>query len=89
MAITLDPAIEQRIQQELAAGEFREPSELLSHALDLLAAERTDIAARRTRLLARLDESCAQADRGEGFSEEELRDRMAQRRANHPLSRPA
>jgi hypothetical protein len=43
---------------------------------------------RHRALLARLAESCAQADRGEGYTEEELRVRMAERRANQPLAPP-
>ena len=39
IAITLDAAIEQRIQQQLGHGAFREPTELL--ALDLVEAEAT------------------------------------------------
>jgi predicted transcriptional regulator len=86
MAITLDDDLEQRIQRQLDRGAFREPAELLAHALDLVEAE---IDARRTAWVARLEESCAQADRGEGYTEEELRARMAERRANQPLSRTA
>jgi predicted transcriptional regulator len=88
MVITLDPATEQRLQQQLASGRFREPAELLAHALDLVEAE-AEFDARRRALLARLEESCAQADRGEGYNEEELRARMAERRANQPLARTA
>jgi predicted transcriptional regulator len=88
MAITLDDAIEQRIQRQLERGAFREPAELLAHALDLVDAE-AEFDARRTAWIARLEESCAQADRGEGYTEEELRARMAERRANQPLSRTA
>lgn len=80
MAITLDSATEQKVQQELAKGRFDGPSELIAHALDLVAAERHELSSRREVLLRRLEESCAQADRGEGFGEEELRARMAERR---------
>jgi Arc/MetJ-type ribon-helix-helix transcriptional regulator len=88
MAITLDAAIEQRIQHQLDRGAFREPAELLAHALDLVEAE-AELDQRRTEWIARLEESCAQADRGEGYTEEELRTRMAERRADQPLSRTA
>jgi Arc/MetJ-type ribon-helix-helix transcriptional regulator len=86
MAMTVDPTIEQRIQRQLDRGAFREPAELLAHALDLVEAE-TEFDARHKALLARLTESCAQADRGEGYTEEELRVRMAERRARQPLDR--
>jgi Arc/MetJ-type ribon-helix-helix transcriptional regulator len=88
MAITLDPAIEQRIQQQLDRGAFREPAELLAHALDLVEAE-AEFDQRRTEWVARLEQSCAQADRGEGYTEEEHRARMAELRASQPLSRTA
>jgi Arc/MetJ-type ribon-helix-helix transcriptional regulator len=88
MAITLDSAIEQRIQHQLDRGVFREPAELLAHALDLVEAE-AEVDKRRTEWIGRLEQSCAQADRGEGYSEEELRARMARRRVDQPLSRTA
>jgi Arc/MetJ-type ribon-helix-helix transcriptional regulator len=86
MAITLDATTEQRIQRQLDRGAFREPAELLAHALDLVEAE-AEFDARHKALLARLTESCAQADRGEGYTEEELRVRMAERRTRQPLDR--
>jgi Arc/MetJ-type ribon-helix-helix transcriptional regulator len=88
MVITLDATTEQRIQRQIDRGAFREPVELLAHALDLVEAE-AEFDARHRALLARLAESCAQADRGEGYTEEELRVRMAERRANQPLARTA
>jgi Arc/MetJ-type ribon-helix-helix transcriptional regulator len=88
MAITLDADLEQRIQRQLDRGAFREPAELLAHALDLVEAE-AEFDARRTAWVARLEQSCSQADRGEGYTEEELRARMAERRADQPLSRTA
>jgi hypothetical protein len=86
MAITLDATTEQRILRQLDRGAFREPAELLAHALDLVEAE-AEFDTRHRALLARLAESCAQADRGEGYTEEELRVRMAERRAKQPLDR--
>ncbi|MEO7030057.1 MAG: hypothetical protein ABI147_11710 [Acidobacteriaceae bacterium] len=80
MALTLDSVIEQRIQRELARGTYSEPAEVLSHALDLLEAEREDRATRRVHILSELEESIAQADRGEGYNEDQLRARMAARR---------
>jgi antitoxin ParD1/3/4 len=81
MTLTLDPATEQLLQQELATGRYREPSELIAHALDLVKAERADLVTRRAEIIARLEESIAQADRGEGVTGEELRARLAARRA--------
>jgi len=39
MAIILDPQTEERIQRQLDCGAFREPAELLAHALDLVEAD--------------------------------------------------
>ena len=39
MAITLDPATEQRIQRELDRGHYASPAEVIAQALDLLEAE--------------------------------------------------
>jgi predicted transcriptional regulator len=89
MAITLDSATEQRLLQEMAAGHFAQPSELIAHALDLVEAERQDLNARRAQIIARLKESCEQAERGEGYTEEELRERMAKLRQRHALAKTA
>jgi Arc/MetJ-type ribon-helix-helix transcriptional regulator len=84
MTLTLDPATEARLQRELANGQYNEPSELLAHALDLIEAERTDLAVRRTQIIARLEESIAQGERGEVYTETQVRARMATLRAAHP-----
>jgi Arc/MetJ-type ribon-helix-helix transcriptional regulator len=81
MSLVLDPATEQRIQRELARGVYSEPTEVIAHALDLLEAERKDLATRRAEIIAELENSIAQADRGEGYDEAQLRVRMAARRA--------
>jgi Arc/MetJ-type ribon-helix-helix transcriptional regulator len=85
MALTLDPATEQRFQQELEAGGYRSPSDLVAHLLDL-SKEAADQATARAAFLARLDESIAQAERGEGISGEQLRARFEARKATHEKS---
>ena len=85
MAITLDDAIEQRIQRQLDRGTFREPAELLAHALDLVEAEAKQedwLLRNKEAINADLDESFAQAARGEGYSPEESRALLAERRAS-------
>jgi hypothetical protein len=57
MSLVLDPAIEARLQRELAAGHYAEPSALLAHALDLVKGEREDILTRRAEIIADLEES--------------------------------
>ena len=85
MVITLDPATEQRLQQQLATGRFREPAELLAHALDLVEAEAAEevwLLRNKQAINADLDKSFAQAARGEGYSPEESRALLAQHRAS-------
>jgi Arc/MetJ-type ribon-helix-helix transcriptional regulator len=81
MSLTLDSATEDRIQRELARGSYREPAEVISRALDLLEANREELDNRRIALLVRIEESFAQADRGETYSSEEARAELAARRA--------
>ena len=81
MAITLDPALEQRVQRQLDRGAFREPAELLAHALDLVEAEGDWLYRNREAINAALEESFAAKERGEGYSPEESLALLAQNRA--------
>jgi predicted transcriptional regulator len=89
MTLTLDPATEQRLQQELAIGRYRGPADLIAHAPDLVKAKREDLATRRTAFFGEIEESIAQGERGEVFTEEEVRARMAARRAAHQAAHAA
>ncbi len=91
MSLTLDPATEARIQRELEAGNYAEPSELLAHALDLVEAERAglhqtdaqmeDWLLRNTEAInAALEESFAARERGEGYSPEQSKALLAENR---------
>jgi Arc/MetJ-type ribon-helix-helix transcriptional regulator len=85
MAITLDAATEERIQRQLDRGAFREPAELLAHALDLLEEERSAedwLDRNMDAINADLEETMAQAARGEGFSPEESLADLARHRAS-------
>jgi Arc/MetJ-type ribon-helix-helix transcriptional regulator len=82
MAITLDPAIEQRIQRQISRGAFAEPSELLAHALDLVEAEEDWLLQNKEAINAALDQSFAEAARGEGCSLEEFEATLAESRSN-------
>jgi len=85
MAITLDAAIEQRIQRQFDRGTFREPAELLAHALDLVEAEAAEedwLLRNKEAINADLDRTFAQAERGEGYSPEQSRALLAQHRAS-------
>lgn len=82
MAITLDPATEQRVQRQISRGAFAEPSELLAHALDLVEAEEDWLLQNKEAINAGLDQSFAEAARGEGCSLEEFEATVAEFRAN-------
>jgi len=85
MAITLDAAIEQRIQRQLDRGAFREPAELLAHALDLVEAEAMQedwLLRNKEAINAGLDRTFSQAASGEGYSPEESRALLARHRAS-------
>jgi len=86
MSLVLDPALEERIQRQLDRGAFREPAELLSHALDLVEAEGDWLYQNREAINASLEETFASAERGEGYSPEESRALLAQRRAARIVS---
>jgi Arc/MetJ-type ribon-helix-helix transcriptional regulator len=84
MAITLDAATEERIQRQLNRGAFREPAELLAHALDLIEAENPYedwLLRNKEAIQAALERTSAQAARGESYSPEECRAMLAQHRA--------
>lgn len=85
MAIVLDPATEQRIETLLSRAGFSEPAELLAHALDLVEAEEVEqdwLLRNKEAINADLDRTFAQAERGEGYSPEESRALLNQRRAS-------
>ena len=85
MTILLDSAIEQRIQRQLRRGVFTEPAELLAHALDLLEAEAEEedwLIRNKVAINLDLDRTFAQAANGEGYSPEQSRTLLAQRRAS-------
>ena len=87
MTITLDPATERRIQRELDRGHYGSPAEVIAQALDLLQAEEEWLEMTKPALNARLQESIAQIDRGEGIPGDRLQETLAQRRRTQ--SQPA
>jgi Arc/MetJ-type ribon-helix-helix transcriptional regulator len=85
MAITLDAATEKRIQRQLDRGIFPGPTELIAHALDLIEEEKAAedwLYRNMDAINASLDETMAQAARGEGFSPEESLADLARHRAS-------
>jgi putative addiction module CopG family antidote len=71
MSFALDPATEQRIQREIARGVYREPDEVINRALDLLESQEDWLLRNRDAINERLEESMAQAERGEVYTPEE------------------
>lgn len=83
MNLTLDPATEQRIQREIDLGHYREPAEVIARAVALLEAEQNWFLQNKDAINQRLEESMAQAARGETHTPEEARRILADRRAAH------
>jgi Arc/MetJ-type ribon-helix-helix transcriptional regulator len=86
MAITLDPATEQRIQCELNRGHYGSPAEVIAQALDLLEAEQEWLQLSKSTLNRRLEESMAQIDLGEGIPGDQLLQVLAERRQTQKRS---
>jgi len=80
MAITLNPATEQRIRRELDRGHYDSPDQIIAQALDLLEAEQEWLQISKSALNERLEQSMAQIDRGEGIPGDQLLQRLAERR---------
>jgi hypothetical protein len=85
MAVTLDPATEQRIQRKIEQGpkvaSSRNSAEVIARALDLLDDEQELAQQARAALDARLERSMAQTARGEGIPGERLMQALTELRA--------
>ncbi len=81
MNLILDPATEQRIQREIDLGHYREPAEVIARAVALPEAEQNWLLQNKDAINQRLEESMAQAARGETWTPEEARRILADRRA--------
>jgi putative addiction module CopG family antidote len=87
MTVTLDPQLERRIQREMERGHYREPSEVISHALNLLDAQEDWLLRNRDAIDERLAESMAEAERGEVYSADEAARLLDQRIADRAARR--
>ncbi len=79
MNLALDPASEQRIQLELDRGHYSGPAEVITHAFNLLHAEQEWLETSKSALNARLEESLAQIERGEGIPGDRILGVLAER----------
>lgn len=85
MSLVLDPAAEDRIQRQLDRGPYTAPADLINRALDVLEADDW-LLQNREAINADLEESSAQAARGEGYSPEEAMALLASRREGRAAS---
>ena len=80
MDLHLEAQSAQRIRRDIDLGHYREPAEVVAHALSLLQDEQEWLAQTRDHLDARITESMAQIERGEGVPGDQLLDVLADRR---------
>jgi len=77
MALLLSPEVQERIERRLQDGRWQSPSQIVDKALDLLDDLDDLIVLSREDLDEKLEVSIAQADRGETYSMEEVKEHMA------------
>ena len=87
MNLALDDQTQLRIQREIDRGHFREPAEVIAHALDLLESQEDWLLRNREAISERLEESIAQAQRGEVFTLDDAARLLDEKIAAHVSSR--
>jgi len=83
MTVTFDAATEARIQQQIDCGNYRDPSEVVAHAVGLIATENDFFLRNKEAMLERLEESMEQAERGQTIPGEQVREMVARQIAEH------
>jgi predicted transcriptional regulator len=81
MELTLTPESEERLQRRLSEGRWKSPAEVMETALDILDDLDDVIVRNREELDAKIQEGLDSADRGELYTEEEVRAHLAEVRA--------
>ena len=81
MSVITDPAIEQRIEREMARGIYREPADVLHRALDLLESQEDWLSQNKEAIGELLEERWAESERGEWITPDEARAMLAKDRA--------
>jgi predicted transcriptional regulator len=81
MEMTLTPEVERRLELRLREGRWKTASEVLETALDFLDGMEDVIVLNRKELDAKIQEGLDSADRGELYTEEEVRAHLAEVRA--------
>jgi len=77
MNISVDEKNEQRIRREIELGHFRNPEEVIAHALELLDDQETWLLENQDEIRLKIERSFSQIERGEGVSGEEARRTLA------------
>lgn len=73
MNISIDETSEQRIRREIELGHFRNPEEVIAHALELLEDQESWLHENQEEIRLKIERSFSQIERGEGVSGEEAR----------------
>ncbi len=87
MSLALDPQTEQRIQRHIDRGHFHDPSEVIDHALNLLDAQEEWLLRNNEAIGERIEQSAAQAERGEVYTAVEAARRLDANIAERILKR--
>jgi Arc/MetJ-type ribon-helix-helix transcriptional regulator len=87
MSVTTDPAIEQRIEREMARGIYREPADVLNRALDLLESQEDWLSQNKEAIGELLEERWAESEAGKSLSESELLEFLEKTRQKRSLRR--
>ena len=80
MDISVDETREQRIRREIELGHFRNPQEVIAHALELLDEQEGWLHENRDQIKLKIERSFSQIERGEGVPGEEARRILAARK---------
>jgi Arc/MetJ-type ribon-helix-helix transcriptional regulator len=80
MNISVDEASEQRIRREIELGHFKNPEEVIAHALELLESQETWLRENQESIRLKIERSFAQIERGEGVAKDEARRILATRK---------
>ncbi len=76
MTVNLTPDQERRVKELIASGAYRDAQDVVDRALEIIFDEEDWFTANRDEIAAKIDEGFAQAERGELYTEEEVRSWM-------------
>ena len=80
MQIRLRPELEAVIKQDVQRGAYQTVDEYIEHAVSMLHAQESWLAAHKTEIESQIDEGYAAAQRGELLQPEEVRARLSERK---------